>query len=188
MADGAGGFDKAIIGLLNDVGGALSYGVVVFCGLAGSIVLFGAIKDSIEMAKWRSDVTPLQNIGEYAVASVLLAITSFFAATGGMNFVSGDAPTGGYAVVEFQTGGGVAGASEAAAAGNALMAAVLAFLSVIGRITQVRGVLAARDLGRGRSDASEWRVVGLLVLGTILADLSPWILGFAKSINLSILS
>ena len=181
------GGDAAIIALLNDITAGLS-GLVIFVATgAGSWYAAVASWHAYERAQFNGDVTAQKVMVEYFIAGALLGFAGMAASMGGVPLtdnMSGD----GYAVLQLQNGLGGNGAAGAVASGNVLLTAVFTFLSVVGRITQLRGLFAAYDLGRGRSDTSERKVIALLFLGAVLAELSKPVAELAASMNLNIFS
>ncbi|MCW2240374.1 hypothetical protein [Azospirillum canadense] len=180
-----GGGDAAILALLGDITAALSGVVIVVATAAGSWYAAVASWHAYERAQFNGDVTGRQIAVEYVVASALLGFAGFTASMGGVPFTDGGSADG-YAVLQVQANLGGAAAAGAVASGNALLTAVFTFLSVVGRITQLRGLFAAYDLGRGRSETSERKVVALLFLGAVLADLSKPVAELASAMNLNI--
>lgn len=151
--------------LFNEVYVAIVMGITACSAFGGAwFAIVGAV-NWYQASQFQGDATPVQIATDLFIASVLLGITALFAANGGMPF---QGSPGGYAVVQFQSG--VAG--DATGAANSLLSAGFAMLAAIGWLSQLRGALAARELGRGRSDMTIWRVLGFIVGGAILADLS----------------
>lgn len=157
------GLDGTLVALVTDLRGVITTAVLVVSGAAGSFYAMVGVWHGYEAGQFRGEHKPHQIALELTVAALLLGFTGFLAATGGAQ--PGDS---GFAVIEFQTG---AVSGDAASAANATLQAVMALLAAIGWLSQLRGVIAAYDLGKGRGEVTIWRVLGFIVGGSLLADL-----------------
>lgn len=174
----SGGADAAIIKLLGELSTVLVSGISLVSGLGGSVFMAIAVYHAYEHAQYRSDATLMQISREFFVASLLLGFTGWIATTGGMPL--GGASSG-YSVVQFQATGSAA--TEGVTMANAVLAACLSFLAVVGRVCQLQAVIACYSLGKGRGETTFFRAVGQFVLGGLLADVSGMLAALNSSLG-----
>ena len=165
--------DQYVTAIANDVMLASQYFIPAISGIAGAIYAMTGMFAWYEAAQGRDDTPPRVYFTKILVAAVLLAFTgSMVAGTG--------APTDGFLGATNLNGGGTFAVlalqsgtltGEAVQQANTTIAAVMALLTAVGWMAQLRGVIMAKDIGSARSDASLWRVSGYIVGGAVLADM-----------------
>ncbi len=164
--------DQYVTAIANDFMLATQYFLLAITGISGSIYALSGIWAWYDAAQGRGDTHPRQYLGKILVAAILLAFTGGSASTGAPTdgFLGATNLNGGgtFAVLALQSGTLTA---EAAQQANTTIAAVMALLTAVGWMAQLKGIIMAKDLGDGRSETSIWRVFGYIVGGAVLADM-----------------
>lgn len=170
--------DAAIASLIADVRAAIYYLILLVSGLGGGWYALSGLISWWEHQAGYGDVMPRQYMSEILIASILFSITSLFAATGGETF-SATANLSGYAVLSADLG-------DASGAANNVVNSVFALCAALGWLAQTSAIVIARNVGRGKSETSVWRILGLLMGGSVLADMSTFVTSVDSTMKLGI--
>ena len=172
--------DTAIASLAADVRSAIYYLILMVSSFGGGWYALSGLIHWREYAAGTGDVQPRQFLSEILVGSAVFGVTRLFSAMGGEAF-SATANTSGYALVST-----IAGDATATAALNNSLASAFAICAALGWLAQLSALVLAYDLGRGKNDISIWRLVGMLIGGGVLADMSDFVKAIDQTMGLGI--